>query len=79
MANQTIVKTADGLEAVVEEWTCPNCKHVQSDTVHPELGPFFSCTCGNCGHVFENHQLSEADRETWERARAQAESVTQAA
>jgi hypothetical protein len=74
MANRETVQTTDGIEVEVE-WTCPGCNHFQTDTVHPELGPFFSCTCGNCGNVFEDHHLSEADREAWEQARAQAESI----
>lgn len=69
-----VVKTADGDEVKLN-WTCPGCGHNQDDTVHPELGPFFSCTCGNCGKVFEDRDLSEADQAAWERARTQAESM----
>jgi hypothetical protein len=78
MANQTnllpFVKTADGLEVLLT-WTCPECQHKQDDTVHPDLGPFFSCTCGNCVKVFSDEQLSDVDQQAWEAARSQAETA----
>lgn len=68
------IETADGTEVVVE-WTCPDCQRLQQDSVHPTLGPFVSCTCGDCGKVFSDGQLSEEDAERWESARAQAEEM----
>lgn len=70
------VNTVDGVEVTVKAWTCPDCKHVQDDTVHPELGPYISVTCGNCGQSFSDEQLSEEDRAKWNDARDFAESLS---
>jgi len=74
MASQ-IVKTADGREATVTGWTCPECGHVQDDTVHPELGPFISVTCGACIRTFSDDQLSAEDLQKWDEARDLAETM----
>lgn len=68
------IETAEGTEVLVQ-WTCPGCGSLQQDSVHPTLGPFVSCTCGACGKVFSDSQLSEEDAERWESARAQAEEM----
>lgn len=60
---------------VVVAWTCPACKHWQEDSVHPRLGPWFSCICGKCEESFENHQLKEMDAAAWEEARSSAEKL----
>lgn len=67
-----VVKTQDGLEAEVK-WTCPKCNHTQTDSVHPELGPFFSATCGECGQVSGDESLSKVDQIAWEQARQWAD------
>ncbi len=55
------------------DWACPACNHEQTDTVNPELGPYLSLTCGACGKVFSDEQLSDVDSESWEMARQAAE------
>lgn len=70
--NTTVVKTQDGLEAEVK-WTCPKCQLSQTDTVHPQLGPYLSATCENCGNLFDDADLSETDRVAWNQARDWAE------
>lgn len=71
-----VVQTQDGLEVAVD-WTCPKCQHVQTDTVHPELGPYLSATCGACGEIFDDKDLSETDRTAWNEARDHAEGMSQ--
>ena len=56
-------------------WTCPKCQKHQSDSVHPELGPFVTCTCTECGNSFDDDALDEISRASWERARRLAESA----
>lgn len=68
------IQTQDGLEFPVE-WTCPNCQSPQVDTVHPQMGPFLSATCGECGNLFDDADLSENDRLSWNDARDRAENA----
>lgn len=69
-----VITTQDGQEATVD-WTCPSCGHFQTDTVHPELGPFLSATCGACGNLFDYSRLSESDQQAWEEAHCLAETL----
>lgn len=46
-------------ERIIEEyvWTCPDCQHVNTETVLEESGPFFTCTCENCAHSFDRDRV----------------------
>ena len=67
------IQTPDGVEFLVEWWVCPDCGHSQSDSVHPTLGPFLSCTCGKCGRVFSDEQLDAESLSNWSEARDAAD------
>lgn len=71
-----IIQTQEGPEATVE-WTCPKCQHVQTDSVHPRLGPYISSTCGGCGVTLNDEDLSAADLTAWDKARNWAEAQSQ--
>jgi hypothetical protein len=58
------------------EWTCPACGTHQHDSVHPELGPFVTCTCTNCTKTFAQTDLSVVDQQSWDDAVTKAEAVT---
>ena len=34
-------------------WTCPQCAHVNNDTIDANLGPFHTTTCDECGSAFD--------------------------
>jgi hypothetical protein len=55
------------------EWTCPSCKHKQTDTVNPILGPFFSVICGECQAGFAEYELDPQDCDAFDLAVAKAE------
>lgn len=71
-----IIETMGEKEATVT-WTCPDCRATQTDSVHPELGPYISSTCGECGKTFNDEHLTLADVVAWNAARdwAEAEST----
>lgn len=54
-------------------WTCPTCQHRQTDTVNPELGPFLTVVCGECGSVHDDDSMTPVDSDAWEVARGAAE------
>ena len=54
------IDTPDGKE-VAFKWTCPRCKHHQSGSVHPILGPFWALTCVKCEGYIDDVELSEDD------------------
>ena len=55
------------------EWTCPKCRTFQRDSVNPELGPFVTCTCTECGVSFSDSDLDPVSLASWEAARLLAE------
>lgn len=70
-----IWKGRDGDEVIVR-WTCPACQHQQTDTVHPEYGPWGGCTCSACEQTFYCEEgLSAEDKAAWDRARDDAEKM----
>jgi hypothetical protein len=71
MAEQ--ITTSDGTEFRVKAWRCPGCGHCQEDSVHPELGPYLSCTCGACGASFDDEALDPDSLTNWLEARDTAE------
>lgn len=58
-------------------WTCPKCKTFQHDSVNPELGPFVTCTCTECGRSFDDGDLDAESVASWENARQQAEAAAE--
>lgn len=56
-------------------WTCPKCKHAQTDTTNAEYGPFYSATCGQCGGWFDQFEMSLEDWNNFQEAVDKAEEM----
>jgi hypothetical protein len=70
-----IVRTPHGIEFSVE-WQCPFCKAKQTDTVHPNYGPFVTSTCEPCGMMSCDDDLDPESLAAWEEARTAAEQLS---
>lgn len=42
-------------------WLCPGCGKRNDDEIDSVLGPFITCTCGDCGRTFDQDTVQKVE------------------